>query len=60
MFYSGIDPRDMTEVFSEHDMEKKMRQKSFFFKNSSKKSENRLQSSKQSRIIATRKPKHKK
>ena len=60
MFYSGIDPRDMTEVFSEHDMEKKMRQKSFFFKNSSKKSENRLQSSKQSRIIATRKLKHKK
>jgi len=60
MFYSGIDPRDMTEVFTEHDMEKKMRQKSFFFKNSTKKSENRLQSSKQSRIIATRKPKHKK
>ncbi len=60
MFYSGIDPRDMTEVFSEHNMEKKMLQKSFFFKNSSKKSDNRLQSSKQSRIIAARKPKHKK
>ena len=36
MFWSGLDPRDMTEVFSEHDMEKKRLQKSFFFKNSSK------------------------
>lgn len=31
MFYSGIDPRDMTEVFCEHDPEKKKRQKSLFW-----------------------------
>ena len=36
MFYSGIDPRDMKPVFTEHDMERKRQQKSFFFKNSSK------------------------
>ncbi|MBQ6953165.1 MAG: YgiQ family radical SAM protein [Bacteroidales bacterium] len=59
MYYSGLDPRDMTPVFTERDPEKKQRQKSYFFKNSSKKSEKRLQSSKQSPNIAARKPKHK-
>lgn len=59
MFYSGIDPRDMTEVFTEHDMEKKQRQKSYFFKNSSKNPSKNLQSSKQSLNIAARKPKRK-
>ena len=38
MFYSGYDPRDMKPVFTEHDMERKRQQKSFFFVNSSKKS----------------------
>ena len=38
MFYSGYDPRDMKPVFTEHDMERKRQQKSFFFGNSSKKS----------------------
>jgi uncharacterized radical SAM protein YgiQ len=55
MFYTGLDPRDFSEVFTEHDMEKKRRQKSLFFKNSSKKSEKRLQGSKQSLNIAGRK-----
>ena len=55
MFYSGLDPRDMTPVFTEHDPEKKQRQKSFFFKNSSKKSGKPLQGSKQSTNIASRK-----
>lgn len=32
MFYTGLDPRDMTPVFVERDPEKKKRQKSFFFK----------------------------
>ena len=59
MFYSGIDPRDMTEVFTERDPERKQRQKSFFFKNSSKNSSKVLQSSKQSINIARRKPKTK-
>ena len=59
MFYSGIDPRDMSEVFCEHDPERKQRQKSFFFKNSSKNSSKVLQSSKQSINIARRKPKTK-
>ena len=59
MFYSGLDPHDMKPVFTERDPEKKQRQKSFFFKNSSKKGEKHLQSSKQSPNIATRKPKHK-
>ena len=59
MFYSGIDPRDMTEVFTERDPERKQRQKSFFFKNSSKNSSKVLQSSKQSINIARRKPKSK-
>ena len=59
MFYSGLDPRDMTPVFTERDPEKKQRQKSFFFKNSSKKGEKHLQSSKQSPNIAARKNKHK-
>ena len=54
MFYSGLDPRDMTPVFTEHDPEKKQRQKSFFFKNSTKKSGKPLQGSKQSTNIATR------
>lgn len=31
MFYTGIDPRDMKPVFVERDMEKKKRQKSYFF-----------------------------
>ncbi len=60
MYYSGLDPRDMKPVFTERDPEKKQRQKSYFFKNSSKKGGKHLQSSKQSPIIATRKPKHKK
>ncbi len=34
MFYTGIDPRDMKPVFVERDMERKKRQKSFFFRNS--------------------------
>ena len=59
MFYSGLDPRDMTPVFTERDPEKKQRQKSFFFKNSSKKSGKPLQGSKQSTNIATRKNKKK-
>ena len=59
MFYTGLDPRDMTPVFTERDPEKKQRQKSFFFKNSSKKTQKPLQSSKQSPNIAARKPKHK-
>ena len=59
MFYSGIDPRDMTEVFTERDPERKQRQKSFFFKNSSKNTTKVLQSSKQSINIARRKPKTK-
>ena len=59
MFYSGIDPRDMSEVFTEHDMEKKQRQKSYFFKNSTKNPSKNLQGSKQSLNIAARKPKRK-
>ena len=59
MFYTGLDPRDMSPVFTERDPEKKQRQKSFFFKNSSKKKEKPLQSSKQSSNIAGRKNKHK-
>ena len=52
MFYSGIDPRDMKPVFVERDPERKMRQKSYFFKNSSKKSGKPLQGSKQKPNIA--------
>jgi radical SAM superfamily enzyme YgiQ (UPF0313 family) len=59
MFYSGIDPRDMSEVFTEHDLEKKQKQKSYFFKNSTKNSSKNLQGSKQSLNIAARKPKRK-
>ena len=55
MFYSGLDPRDMKPVFTEHDPGRKQEQKSFFFKNSSKKSGNRLQGSKQIHNIAARK-----
>ena len=55
MFYSGLDPRDMTPVFTEHNPEKKQQQKSFFFKNSSKNTAKRLQSSKQTLNIAGRK-----
>ena len=55
MFYSGLDPRDMTPVFTERDPEKKQRQKSFFFKNSSKKNGKGLQGSKQKPNIAARK-----
>ena len=59
MYYSGLDPRDMKPVFTERDPEKKQRQKSYFFKNSSKKGGKHLQSSKQSPNIAPRKSKHK-
>ena len=59
MFYSGLDPRDFSEVFTEHNLEKKQQQKALFFKNSSKKSEKRLQSSKQSVNIAPQKRKKK-
>ena len=61
MFYSGIDPRDMKPVFVEHDPERKMKQKSFFFKNSSKNSGKHLQGSKQKPNIAggKTKPKYK-
>ena len=59
MFYSGIDPRDMSEVFCEHDPERKQRQKSFFFKNSSKNFSKHLQSSKQTLNIAARNHKKK-
>ena len=59
MFYTGLDPRDMTPVFTEHNPEKKQQQKSFFFKNSSKNSAKGLQSSKQSLNIAPRKNKTK-
>ena len=52
MFYTGLDPRDMTPVFTERDPKKKQLQKSFFFKNSSKKSPKPLQSSKQTTNIA--------
>ncbi len=54
MFYTGLDPRDFSEVFCEHDLDKKRRQKALFFKNSAKKGGNRLQGSKQSRNIAGR------
>ncbi len=61
MFYSGLDPRDMTPVFTEHNPQKKQEQKSFFFKNSSKNGGKHLQSSKQSTNIAGRfNPKRKK
>ena len=60
MYYTGLDPRDMKPVFVERDLEKKMQQKSFFFKNSSKKSEKPLQSSKQRLNIAPKKTKAKK
>ena len=38
MYYSGYDPRDLKPVFTERDMDRKRKQKSFFFVNSSKKS----------------------
>ena len=59
MFYSGLDPRDMKPVFCEHDPEKKMKQKSYFFKNSSKNSGKHLQGSKQKPNIAAGKTKPK-
>ena len=37
MFYTGLDPRDLKPVFSEHDLSRKQAQKAFFFKKSSKK-----------------------
>ena len=52
MYYSGLDPRDMKPVFTERDPQRKQQQKSLFFKNSSKKTGGRLQSSKQSINIA--------
>ncbi len=54
MFYSGLDPRDFSPVFTEHNMEKKQQQKSFFFKKSGKNSLGHLQSSKQTRNIAAK------
>lgn len=33
MFYSGLDPKNLKPVFVERDVERKKRQKSFFFKN---------------------------
>jgi radical SAM superfamily enzyme YgiQ (UPF0313 family) len=36
MFYSGIDPRDMSPVFVERDPERKKQQKSFFFRHKGK------------------------
>ena len=57
MFYSGLDPRDLQPVFSEHDMARKQQQKSFFFKNSMKKSGEVLPNRKQRLNIAARKPK---
>lgn len=33
MFYSGVDPKTLKPVFVERDVERKKRQKSFFFKN---------------------------
>ena len=60
MFYSGLDPRDMKPVFTEHDMAKKQEQKSFFFKNSSKKGEKGLQNRNQSINIAPQYHKKKK
>ncbi len=60
MFYTGLDPRDMTPVFTERDPQKKQEQKSFFFKNSSKNVGKHLQGSKQSTNIASRYKSHKK
>ena len=60
MFYTGIDPRDMSPVFTERDPERKKLQKSFFFKNSSKNTQKRLQSSKQTLNIAAGKKPYKK
>ena len=54
MYYTGLDPRDMKPVFTERNPLRKQQQKSLFFKNSSKKSGERLQSSKQSTNIAAR------
>ena len=54
MFYTGLDPRDMTPVFTEHNPQKKQEQKSFFFKNSTKNAGKHLQGSKQSTNIAGR------
>ena len=65
MYYSGLDPRDMTPVFTEHDPEKKRLQKSYFFANARnvknmpqialKKSAKNSADSKKSLNIATRK-----
>lgn len=70
MFWTGLDPRDMTPVFTEHDPEKKRLQKSFFFAHAStkekfsdkkvKKSSNVYGNSKKSLNIAPRKGKPKK
>ena len=35
MYWSGLDPRDFSPVFTERDLDKKRSQKSFFFKNDS-------------------------
>ena len=70
MFWTGLDPRDMTPVFTEHDPEKKRLQKSFFFAHAStkekfsdkkvKNSSNVYGNSKKSLNIAPRKGKPKK
>ena len=70
MFWTGLDPRDMTPVFTERDPEKKRLQKSFFFahasdkeKNSEKKAKNSPDfygNSKKSLNIAPRKGKPRK
>ena len=49
MFWSGYDPRDLKPVFCEHDPQRKQEQKSFFFKNSSKKSIQGISKSKKRR-----------
>ena len=59
MFYSGLDPRDMKPVFTEHNMAKKQEQKSFFFKNSSKNRVKGLQNRNQSVNIAAQNRKKK-
>ena len=70
MFWTGLDPRDMTPVFTERDPEKKRLQKSFFFAHASakekfsekkaKNSSNIYGNSKKSLNIAPRKGKPRK
>ena len=46
MFWTGLDPRDMTPVFTERDPEKKRLQKSFFFAHASAKDANSAKNAK--------------